>query len=326
MSENTDPNKASTLESLSKIVILFIPYFLLINIIYNYGFWYQLGIDIYSFTPVSDLVKGAAYVIGGVFVEMSVATLTMYFIMYNLLPLLVNRLWLLALIVVPFFIVTIIINTTDLQYTIHDYYVPNVVLGNEADPEISKEIQIPKMPGVLITLIPAVLTYLLSFKTANTLIFSKYKNILQLPFIKYSSNTTIEIIDRLKYTCIHATINLAIALPIWAYAIGLNDSRLLLKGTGFTYITKDTYANYTKLNKYPYLKYIGKSGSYIFLLPPDNTATIIVKEESIPTTFIYYHNSASPLNDGDLPRNAKRFNKIETDSTITQRSYIKPKN
>ncbi|SHL26242.1 hypothetical protein [Hymenobacter psychrotolerans] len=283
---NTLDAKPFVIENADKLLLLFVPYLIIVSCLYYYGYWGTLGIDIFPYMGVEDLIKGVAF------------------------PLRIS------LIRLAFFAGLIIL----LCYAIYRDEVSEASEKQAADSTSTKKEMSGKSRSIqiLISLIISILFIYYIYLSATDAYDMATGNYIKtgIPsFVSFLLLFAIMLItDRIaisqgyafqthiehgkiihnnipKSTFVFTSIFIIIFLIPYSFITGYYDARDITEYRQYSYVKRPAFQDNEQLNKrYNSLLYLGKFGDYHFFSTVDQKQRIIINSDSLPTLLLYHYN------------------------------------
>ncbi|MCA8831968.1 hypothetical protein [Hymenobacter pini] len=250
----SEASKPFILEYADKLLLLLVPYLILVSCLYYYGYWGSLGLDIFPYMGVEDLIKGVVFPLRGP--------------LYLLLP----------------FVIYPIIHNLFIKKISH---LLSILAAGGIVYLILEAVNVFNAKGAAnqtyyrgASFIVGVITAF-SILAVSTIIIS---------FIKKMVGRSKGAIILVNTGILESLVSLLIALPVFSYQAGFYTASEVINGQFFDYIDCDTYDSNRDLMSYCYLKYLGKAGDSYFLLSPENNQRIIINEGDVKVLKIKGYN------------------------------------
>jgi len=295
---------------IDKFLLLGVPYLACASILYYAGYWGLLGIDVYSYFAVSDLIKGAAYPLQVALATAAATAVIDFLFTYYLFALFKTRsAWrpILAMVIANVLLVLLVWNFGVLVYGLLRYGVP---MG-----WLACNVPLLRAPLYVVLIISAVAGWVTNQLLAgNVPMPADEKTIQHLraiaavlkradlsfpPRSKRSMFRMLAVIKRLPRAIITAHLQRTalgfalLTIPAFSFTAGHYQARNVLVGRQFEYVEPQVFRQDTLLASYPYLKYLGRAGDYLFLLTPDNQRRVVIGKDHWPALLL---RTASGLN------------------------------
>ncbi len=286
-----------------KLLLLGVPYLACASILYYAGYWGLLGVDVYSYFAVSDLIKGAAYPMQVALATAAVTATLDFLLMYGLLRLFKTRLvwWpALAFVAAHVLVGLFVWHVGAFVYGLLRYGTPMGWL-----PHI---VPLLHAPLYAVLLICVVITWVTNqLLTGNVPMPTDKKTLQQLtalagtfkradftfpPRSKRALLRMLSVLKQLPQTMLTAYLQRTalcftlLAIPAFSFTAGYCQATDVLAGLRYEYVEPQVFRQDTLLAAYPYLKYLGRAGDYLFLLTPDNQRRIVIGKDHWPALLL----------------------------------------
>ena len=258
-------NKPFIIENADKLVLLFVPYFIILSCLYYYGYWGEFNINAFSYLETQDLIKGAIFQIRNLvpnIIQMFLISLTSA-IDYKLT---LKRKYILM-----FYFVSIIILYMILTLYIQEYNLnTNTLSGNYGIPS-------------WIHLLTFCGSYFIALLITPGRINSNVKG-------ENISETVRNMFYTIKRSVLPSAIAILIAMPILSYYNGHYEAKAVLENKYFNYYSNTNISDIKEIKNYTFLKYIGKAGKNHFFTTPNNKKIFVIDETRIPVLTLENYN------------------------------------
>lgn len=286
-----------------KFLLLGVPYLACASILYYAGYWGLLGVDVYSYFAVSDLIKGAAYPIQVALATAAVTAALDFLLMYGILMLFKTRsVWwpALALVSVHVLFGLFVWHVGVFVYGLLRYGTP---MG-----WFTRVVPLLHAPLYAVLLICVVITWVTKQLLAgNAPMPTDKKTLKQLtalagtlkradltfpPRSKRALLRMLTVLKRLPQAMLTAHLQRTalgfalLAIPAFSFTAGYCQAMDVLAGLRYEYVEPQVFRQDTLLAAYPYLKYLGRAGDYLFLLTPDNQRRIVIGKDHWPALLL----------------------------------------
>lgn len=285
-----------------KLLLLGVPYLACTSILYYAGYWGLLGIDVYSYFAVSDLIKGAAYPIQFALATAIASAVLDFLLTYASFSLLKTKsvFWpVIAVLAAHVLAVLVIWQSGVFAYGLLRYRNPMGFFA-EAIPLLHAPVYVALVLCLLggwatTELLPRSVRVPTDEKTLKQLALIRVLKREELTFPPRSRRILLKllvVLKRFPNTLVtahlrHTAIAFALLMtPVFAFTAGHYQATDVLAGQRFNYVEKSVFRQDTLLAGYPYLKYLGRVGDYLFLLTPDNQRRIVIGKDHWPALLL----------------------------------------
>ncbi|RSK45211.1 hypothetical protein [Hymenobacter rigui] len=251
-------------------LLLFVPtYLYFVSILYYAGYWGTLGVDVYGYLELGDLLTGATRSMQLAFITALLSTTAAAGVAYTLTRF-VARFRKSKSIVLP---VILTYGFSAMIMSVYWAIYPTArLLFFGKEPEGVASIV---TPFIGIPLFAYLLILFATSYVANNL--SNWKN---KEFAVDNPDDAHSLARSRRYVKWYGVFFMIISTPFISLSIGYFNAKSILTNTNFMYVRGVDY-QVMREKPFSYLKYLGRVGDTYFLMYPDNSKTIVIDKDKL---------------------------------------------